>query len=155
MIDSAVAAAGPDVRSFSIEADVSAPREEVWLAWTSAEQVGAWWGPPKLNIDFRIGCAFEILFNMDIEEGLQGSEGCVYLGYVPNEMISFTWNAPPHLVLRKEHTWVVITFAPSEHGTTVKLTHTGFLTGPDWDDYVEYFQSAWAYVLNLLKSHWA
>jgi uncharacterized protein YndB with AHSA1/START domain len=154
MIDPAVAATGPDVRSFTVETDVAAPREEVWLAWTSAEQIDSWWGPANSNIDFRIGGSFEILFNKDAEPGSQGSEGCVYLGYVPNEMISFTWNAPPHLPLREEHTWVVITFAPTDGGTHVRLTHTGFLTGPDWDDYMEYFTNAWASVLDVLATHW-
>lgn len=154
MIDPAVAAVGPDVRSLTVETDVAGPPEEVWLAWTSAEQIDAWWGPPKSNIDFRVGGAFEILFNMDLEEGLRGSEECVYLGYVPNKMISFTWNAPPHLPLRNKHAWVVITFTPTESGTHVDLTHTGFLTGPDWDDYMAYFETAWAYVLKLLAAHW-
>lgn len=155
MIDAAVAAVGPDVRSFTIDATVAAPPRDVWLAWTSAEQIGAWWGPADSNIELRIGGPFEILFTMDAEEGLRGSEGCVYLGYIPNEMISFTWNAPPHLPLRTSHTWVVITFSPTEGGTSVSLTHTGFLEGPDWDDYIAYFENAWDYVLKLLVAHWA
>ncbi len=155
MIDPAVAAVGAEVRSFTVDATVSAPPHEVWRAWTSAEQIDAWWGPPDSNIDFRIGGAFEILFTMEVEEGLRGSEGCVYLGYVPNEMISFTWNAPPHLRLREAHTWVVITFSPAEAGTAVSLTHTGFLEGDDWDDYIAYFEEAWRFVLDLLAKHWA
>lgn len=154
MIDSAVAATGPLVRSFTIDATVSAHPNEVWTAWTSAEQIASWWGPPASNIDFRVGGAFEILFNMEIEEGLRGSEGCVYLGYIPNEMVSFTWNAPPHLPLRHAHTWVVITFTPVADGTAVSLTHTGFLDGPDWDEYIAYFTDAWRFVLNLLTAHW-
>ncbi len=154
MIDPAVAAVGTDVRSFTVDVTVAAPVHDVWLAWTSAEQIDAWWGPQGSNIELRIGGPFEILFDMDVAEGLRGSEGCVYLGYVPDEMISFTWNAPPHLPLRTSHTWVVITFTGSGETTSVSLTHTGFLEGPDWDDYMAYFKNAWAYVLNRLVEHW-
>ena len=154
MIDPAIAAHGPDVRSFTVESVVNAPPHDVWTAWTAADQIATWWGPPDTKIDFRVGGAFEILFNMDEPYGRQGSEGCVYLGYIPDELISFTWNAPPHLTLREAHTWVVLRFSPVEDGTLVRLTHTGFLTGDDWDAYIDYFRSAWVYVLSLLSKHW-
>ena len=77
------------------------------------------------------------------------------LSYVPGESLSFTWNAPPHLPLRSKNTWVVLTFIESEGGTAVRLVHTGFLEGPDWDDYMSYFETAWGYVLGLLSDHWA
>jgi hypothetical protein len=70
-------------------------------------------------------------------------------------MVAFTWNAPPHLALREANTWVVITFTNlNETSTAVRLVHTGFLEGPDWDAYMEYFVDAWGYVLGLLTDHW-
>ena len=39
-------------------------------------------------------------------------------------------------------------------GTDVRLVHTGFLHGDDWDDYLAYFQNAWPNVLHLLQEHW-
>jgi uncharacterized protein YndB with AHSA1/START domain len=156
MVDRAVASVGPDVRSFTVETTVAAPPSEVWRAWTSAEEIESWWGPPESNIELRVGGPFEILFNMDEPSGRQGSEGCVYLAYVPDQMISFTWNAPPHLALREAHTWVVVSFDPmGGGGTGVRLTHSGFLIGPDWDAYMEYFTEAWEYVLSLLTDNWA
>ena len=103
-----------------------------------------------------IGGPFELLFAMDEPEGRRGSEGCRYLAYVPGEMVAFTWNAPPHLALRETNTWVVVTFtALSTSTTAVRLVHTGFLEGPDWDDYMSYFERAWDHVLGLLSNHWA
>jgi uncharacterized protein YndB with AHSA1/START domain len=149
-----VALGGPEVRSLVLGADVTAPPEEVWSAWASQEGIAAWWDPPGANIALRVGGPFELYFDLDANVGSMGSEGCVYLGYVPGEMISFTWNAPPHLALRESHTWVVITFTQSSEGTEVRLVHTGFGTGADWDAYMEYFAKAWVYVLDLLVSHW-
>ena len=150
-----IAAAGPFVRSLVKEAEVATAPLEAWMAWTSVEQIQAWWGPPAANIELRIGGPFEILFDTDEPVGRQGSEGCRLLAYVPGEMIAFTWNAPPHLPLRATNTWVVVTFdALAETRTAVRLVHTGFLEGPDWDDYLSYFDSAWQYVLGLLADHW-
>ncbi|MCP3996140.1 MAG: SRPBCC domain-containing protein [bacterium] len=151
---STIAGSGAEVRSLVKEAVVAASAMDVWLAWTSEQGLGSWWGPPKSNIDLRIGGAFEIHFDLEQPEGKQGSEGCRVLSYVPGESLSFTWNAPPHLTLRSANTWVVLTFGKTSGGTSVRLVHTGFLDGPDWDEYMAYFDNAWGYVLGLLVEHW-
>jgi len=156
MIDTErIAASGSDIRSVVRETVVGAGANEVWGAWTSEEGIADWWGPPATAIDLRIGGPFELLFALDQPEGRQGSEGSRYLAYVPGEMVAFTWNAPPHLALRESYTWVVITLTRmADDETKVRLVHTGFLEGPDWDDYMSYFDDAWEYVLGLLTDHW-
>lgn len=156
MIDtSTIPGHGSQLRSLVKEATVATDPMTVWAAWTTSKGIDAWWGPPNSNIDLRVGGPFELLFTEDAEPGTQGSEGCKFLGYVPGEMISFTWNAPPHLPLRSSNTWVVITFAQEGDRTRVRLVHTGFLVGQDWDDYMEYFERAWGFVLERLADHWA
>lgn len=156
MIDtSTIAGSGPGVRSVVKETEVAGPRLKVWEAWTSDAGIASWWEPAHSNIDLRIGGPFEILFSLDAPEGERGSEGCRILAYVPGESLSFTWNAPPHLPLRSDNTWVVLTFLDAGPGRTkVRLVHTGFLDGPDWDDYMAYFERAWGYVLELLRDHY-
>lgn len=151
---STIAASGADIRSLVKEIEVAAPPIDVWSAWTSDEGIASWWGPPASNIELRIGGPFELYFMPDAPEGSRGSDGCKVLAYVPGESLSFTWNAPPHLALRETNTWVVLTFMSSPSGTKVRLVHTGFLTGADWDDYMEYFDEAWGAVLGLLAAHW-
>ena len=157
MIDTAsIAGTGSEVRSLVKEAVVGAEAGEVWAAWASSEGIASWWDPPQTRIDLRIGGPFELLFAMDQPEGRRGSEGCQYLAYVPGEMVAFTWNAPPHLALRETNTWVVVTFSElNTTSTAVRLVHTGFLEGPDWDDYMAYFDDAWDHVLGLLGKHWS
>ena len=155
MDTSTIAASGPDVRSLVKEVRVAAVPGDVWAAWTSTEGIASWWGPAASNIELRIGGPFEILFSLEPPEGQRGSEGCRILSYVPGESLSFTWNAPPHLPLRSTNTWVALTFsAAGPDETLVRMVHTGFLDGPDWDDYMAYFDNAWAYVLGLLHDHW-
>jgi len=156
MIDTeAIAADGSDIRSLAKTTVVDDDAMSVWSAWTSSEAIASWWNPPASRIDLRIGGPFELLFATDLPEGSRGSEGCQYLAYVPGEMVAFTWNAPPHLALREAHTWVVITFTKlSGESTEVRLVHTGFLEGPDWDAYLDYFDKAWDHVLGRLAAHW-
>lgn len=154
MVDTHIALGGPDVRSIVLDTTVVATPRVAWDGWVSSEGIDSWWNPPGSNIELRVGGPFELYFDLEAGLGLTGSEGCVFLGYVPGEMISFTWNAPPHLTLRESHTWVVITFTESSAGTDVRLVHLGFGRGDDWDAYMAYFQEAWAYVLALLTAHW-
>lgn len=156
MIDtSTIPGSGSDIRLLEVETTVPAEPLEVWRAWTSKEALQEWWAVPDANIELRIGGPFELLMRTDLPAGYRGSEGCKILSYVPGELLSFTWNAPPALPLRSSNTWVVVTFRPEGKGTRIRLVHTGFLTGADWDDYMAYFAEAWPYVLNLLRAHWA
>ena len=150
MIDtSTIPATGTDIRSVVKTVELVTTPEQAFADWASAEGLARWWIRAGMEVDLRVGGPFELYFDQHQPEGSRGSEGCKYLGYVPGEMISFTWNAPPHLPLRSSNTWVVITFHGTHRGTTkVRLVHTGFLEGPDWDDYMEYFDKAWGMVLH-------
>ena len=148
-----IAAVGSDVRSFEVTTVIATDPRTAWDGWASSSGLTAWWSVPETSIDLRVGGPLELYFDPTAPEGQRGSEGCAYLGYVPGEMISFTWNAPPHLPLRSENTWVVITFRAVPDGTEVRLVHTGFLEGDDWDDYMAYFQRAWEAVLGLQRDH--
>lgn len=156
MIDtSTIPATGAGIRSLVRTATIDARPAQTWADWASADRLVAWWPVPETNIDLRVGGPLELLFSTDAPEGQRGSEGCQYLSYVPGEMISFTWNAPPHLALRTSNTWVVITFSATDDGRTdVRLVHTGFLEGPDWDAYRAYFGEAWTSVLELHRRHY-
>ncbi len=157
MIDtSTIAGHGDQVRSLVKQVIIDTTPQTAWQGWASADGLTAWWNVPETNIDLRVGGAFELFFMSDGPPGQRGSEGCQYLGYVPGEMISFTWNAPPHLVRRTTNTWVAITFtAMGDNTTLVRLVHTGFLEGPDWDQYMAYFDTAWSNVLDLQMRHHA
>jgi len=134
---------------------VDGPALEVWSAWTTKAGIDSWWGPPDARIELRIGGPFELLFLADAPPGTQGSEGCRFLAYVPGEMLAFTWNATPDHPLRQSYTWVVLTFSQLDEATTaVRLVHTGFQEGPDWDTYMAYFDDAWGRVLDRLAAHW-
>jgi hypothetical protein len=64
---------------------------------------------------------------------------------LPKSMLSFTWNAPPHLPkVRQQRTSVVVRFKELEKGQTkVTLTESGWGEGDEWDKAFAYFSKAW------------
>lgn len=145
-----------------VEAVVPAPCGDVWRAWTSTAGLRAWFSE-NADVELRIGGRFEILFSADAPPGERGSEGCTVLSYLPNEMLSFSWSAPPKFAhARPRHTWVVVRFEPiGARQTRVRLVHLGFADraaefpahAGEWREVRAYFASAWPRVLKSLVQH--
>jgi len=155
MIDaSSFPSSGHDVRTLVKTAVVPAPRAEVYRTYTTSEGWTAFFGV-EAAIDLAIGGRFELLFDPEAPEGSKGSEGCQVLAYVPDQMVAYSWNAPPKFPAeRGQHTWVVVTFADAADGATaLTVTHAGFGQGGSWDDVYAYFDRAWGLVLDQLVAH--
>ena len=134
------------------EVIINAEPDEVWLAWTTENGIKSFFAP-ECNIDIRPEGEFEILFNPDAPSGEKGGEGLKVLAVQHRQMLSFTWNAPPHLSeVRDQRTIVVLRFCPHPTGTKVTLFHGGWGTGGQWDEAYDYFVRAWSdIVLPRLK----
>ena len=127
--------------------------DTVWWKWTTHEGLKTFFGPDN-KIDLSIGGAYEIYFLPDNPYGQKGGEGNKILSFLPESMLSFTWNAPPQFpeIRNHEHrTWVVVEFRAVDDGNTeVRISHLGWLDGEQWDDVYEYFDKAWGTVLEWL-----
>jgi uncharacterized protein YndB with AHSA1/START domain len=108
-----------------IEFDVRADPGHAFSTWT--DRCGMWW-PPSHSMSGAPG--FEVVFEPRVggriyEVGVDGSEhewGEVTEWDPPNRL-TYRW----HIFLDRERaTDVVITFTPSEAGTTVRLENSGF-----------------------------
>jgi uncharacterized protein YndB with AHSA1/START domain len=145
----------PDRQSGRIlrkETLVPATLQDVWHAWTATEGTKTFFSP-RTHVELAVGGPYEILFSLDAPAGSQGSEGCLVLSYLPLEMLSFSWNAPPEFGgLRGQYTIVVLRFEEVEPGMVkVLLWHHGWGKGEKWDRLYDYFDKAWSYVLSNLK----
>jgi len=131
---------------------VPASLEEVWNAWTTTEGVKTFFSSDA-KVELAVGGLYEIYFNLKAPYGSRGSEDCRVLSYLPMEMLSFEWNAPPDFgELRNKHTRVVLQFEEIEPGKVkVKCSQLGWGKGEDWDKLYDYFDKAWSYVLGNLK----
>ena len=139
-----------------VEAVVAAPVADVYAAWTTPEGIRGFF-EVDAAVGLRIGGPMEFYFIPEAPPGGQGSEGCQILSYVPDEMLSFSWNAPPQFPEeRARHTWVVIDFTDRGDGTTlVRLRHLGFGDGGNWAEIHTYFESAWERVMDALVARFA
>jgi len=135
---------------------VAASPEQVWQAWTTVEGATSFFAS-WARVELSIGGLYEILFDRDAPPGSQGSEGCRVLSYLPPEMLSFSWNAPPQYPdVRRERTWVVVQLvAEGPQETQVTLTHLGWREGESWAQVFEYFTRAWDVVLKRLVYRFA
>ena len=124
--------------------DVPASVDDVWNAWTTQAGVLNFFAP-ACNIDIRVDGPYEMFFALDADPGSQGGEGVTILAIQPKKMLSFTWNAPPHLpTVRPQHTHVIVRLHPiSSTQTRVTLHHDGWGEGDEWDRAYAYFSSAW------------
>jgi len=135
---------------------IDAPVDSVWEAWTTPGGARTFFSADN-KIELRPGGPYEIYFNHEAACGQRGSEGCRILSYLPKEMLSFEWNAPPDFgPLRNQHTQITVRFeSPASGQTRVILTQTGWGVGENWDRLYDYFERAWSYVLGNLKKRFA
>lgn len=139
-------------RAIDKEVVVAAPIESVWAAWTSKAGIEAFFAP-EAEIDARVGGAFHVHINPYAQPGLKGADDMRFMALQKPTMLSFDWNAPPSLPqVRQQRTFVVVRLAEVDgKSTRVRLHHTGWGDGGEWDRSYTYFDRAWGNVLGNLK----
>ncbi|QTN23133.1 SRPBCC domain-containing protein [Rhizobacter sp. AJA081-3] len=139
-------------RALNKEAIVPAPVEAVWQAWTTRDGIVSFFAPDA-EIEPRVGGAFHVHMDPLAQPGMKGADEMRFMALQPPSMLSFDWNAPPHLAqVRQQRTFVVVRFKDIDgKSTKVTLHHTGWGDGGEWDQTYAYFDRAWGNVLGNLK----
>lgn len=142
-------------RAIDKEVLIPASVDQLWDAWTTREGITSFFSPDA-RIEARVGGAFQIYMDPLAEPGLKGADDMRYLALQPKRMLSFDWNAPPHLAeARQQRTFVIVRLAPvDEKSTRVTLHHVGWGDGGEWDKTYAYFDRAWGFVLGNLKTRY-
>lgn len=138
-------------RAVEKEVVVPAALAAVWEAWTTSRGITSFMAPQAV-IEPRVGGAFHIHFAPDAPPGQRGADDMRFMALQPMKMLSFDWNAPPSLPhARAQRTFVVVRFEPvTATSTRVRLHHTGWGDGGEWDEAYRYFDRAWGSVLGKL-----
>ena len=140
-------------RAITKEVLVRANISQVWEAWTTSAGIQSFFAPEAV-VDPKPEGAFHIHINPYAQPGMKGADDMRFLALQKERMLSFTWNAPPHLPeARAQRTVVMLHFEPvTDTDTRVRLTHVGWGSGGEWDKAYDYFNRAWGNVLlNLQK----
>lgn len=153
----AAAAALPAARAAerAIDKDVvvAASVDAVWEAWTTREGITSFMAPDA-RVEPRVGGAFSIHFDPGAAPGARGADDMRFMALQPKRMLSFEWNAPPHLPeARAQRTLVIVRLEPlAPAQTRVTLHQVGWGDGGEWDRAYTYFDRAWGAVLGSLKT---
>lgn len=139
-------------RALDKEVVVNATLDQAWDAWTTRDGIVSFFAPDA-KVEPRVGGAFQVYIDPLAEPGHKGADDMRFLALQPKKMISFDWNAPPHLAeARQQRTFVVVRFEPvADKQTKVSLHHTGWGDGGQWDQAYQYFDKAWGGVLGNLQ----
>ncbi len=139
-------------RALDKEVVINATLEQAWQAWTTREGVTSFFAPDA-KVEARVGGAFQIYMDPLAEPGMKGADDMRFLAIQPQRMISFDWNAPPHLPeARAQRTLVIVRFAPvDDRRTKVTLHQVGWGDGGEWDKAYNYFDRVWGFVFGNLQ----
>ena len=148
----AATAAHAAERAIDKTVEVNASVDDVWDAWTTRAGIVSFFAPDA-KIEPRVGGAFEVYIDPEAPPGSRGADDMRFMALQPKRMLSFTWNAPPHLPeARAQRTLVVLRLQPiGDKQTRVTLHHVGWGDGGEWDQAYAYFDKAWGGVLANLK----
>ena len=138
------------------EVIVKAPVEEVWKAWTTPAGLMGFFAP-EAEVEPRPDGPLRLHFNPYAPAGSKGADDMRILAVQEQQFLSFTWNAPPHLpAARAQRTFVALRMhSASPQETHVRLTHSGWGDGGEWDQAFAYFDRAWGAVLGNLQKRFA
>ncbi|NNE94057.1 MAG: SRPBCC domain-containing protein [Verrucomicrobiales bacterium] len=122
-----------DEAAVQISRIILAPRQKVFAAFSSIEELKKWFGPGQCHvtggtINFRTGGMYVIGMNV-VDAGDVNLVG-EYLEIIPGERIAFSWEWTNNPALEGQGiTRVSIDFFDDADsgGTTIQLRHEGFL----------------------------
>jgi uncharacterized protein YndB with AHSA1/START domain len=135
-------AAAPE-QALVIELLIPAPRAAVWQAFTTTEGLDTWLAP-NCTADLRPGGDWLVHF-----PGSTG--GGTIVSFVPEQEIVINALAPDRFPeVRAARTRAAFTFTARGDATLVRLTQTGWHTGPEWDAAYEYLAAGNAQLLAQL-----
>lgn len=139
-------------RALQHEVVIAATPEQAWAAWTTRDGIVSFFAPEAV-VEPRVGGAFHVFIDPDAPPGERGADDMRFMALQPPRMLSFDWNAPPSLPeVRAQRTFVVVRLEPVDAThTRVRLHHTGWGDGGQWDRAHAYFDRVWPGVLANLK----
>lgn len=135
------------------QAVISASPETAWKTWTSLEGVTSFLAP-RANIEPKLGGLYELMFEPKAPKGFRGTEGSRILRFDPPSNLAFEFLAPPEFPnVRRVRTRVELALEEVLKGgvVNIRLLHSGFMEGEEWDECLDFFNWSWDLALARLQ----
>ena len=127
----------------TVEANVKAPVEKVWRAWTTPDDIKQWnaasddWHTTAATVDLRVGGTFAS--RMEAKNGSMGFDFAgTYTKVVPHQLIEFSFGDRS----------TVVEFSQKGESVLVRETFDAETTHP-----VEQQRQGWQAILNRFAAH--
>ena len=134
----------PAEKALVLEVSIPAPRAAVWHAFATSDGLSTWLTPGAV-VDLRPGGEWTAHY----PGGHTG--GGTILSFVPEKEIILSAMAPEQFpTVRAQRTRARFQFEPKGDFTVVRLTQTGWKSGPEWDKAYEYLTAGDAQLLATL-----
>jgi len=131
-------------QQFAIEVEVPAPLDEVWHAFATSDGLSTWLFPNAM-VELKPGGDWMVRF----PGGSTG--GGTIVSFVPEKELVIAAMAPEKFpTVRSERTRAVFTFEPHGNATVVRLTQSGWKSGPEWTNAYEYLLAGNAQLMTTL-----
>ncbi len=131
-------------RSIDCELFIDADPEQVFLAFTEAEQLMRWFAP-HVRSEPGLGGFVNLLWDAD-----GSSKDCEIVEWQPGQRLVLNWYAGPD---GETCLPVAVDFVAADGGTLLRLVHSGFLSDESWDDEFDSHSRGWRYELRSLKHY--
>jgi uncharacterized protein YndB with AHSA1/START domain len=123
---------GPRDRVVELRHVFSAPREQLFRAWTDPAEFTKWWGPVgwtayDCDLDVRPGGRWRSSFRRPGQPSIH--IGGIYHEVVPPERLAFSWDSYGDLAAADRLSLVTIEFLSLGSQTELLLTHRKLTTG--------------------------
>ena len=109
-------------RSLVVEREMPHPPAKVWRALTQGPLIEEW----LMKNDFQPVVGHKFSFRAEPMPHWNGVTDCQVLAVVPNERLSYTWNASGDEAAGGLKTVVTWTLSPTKGGVLVRMEQSGF-----------------------------
>jgi uncharacterized protein YndB with AHSA1/START domain len=141
------------MNSFTLELPVAASPDRVWRALTEGSELTQWLCEDA-NIKQEPGGEFELFWDLS-NPNVNSTKGCKILAIDGDRSLKYQWKGPDQfsgLMNNPPRTFVEITLQDKGGETIVGLTHSGWGTGPAWDQALAWHKAVWSNALMALKA---
>lgn len=138
-----------DRRNLEIDMDLDAGPEEVWRALTEAQRLRSWF-PLQAEVDPGLGGTIHMSWDGAWESDLE------IRAWEPGKHLRTTWPWTIEDGLVGVENEVVVDYfieARAGGGTRLRLVHSGFPVGDEWEDIFDGTRRGWSFELRSLKHY--
>ena len=115
------------------------------------------WLVPLAEVEPVVRGRYELFWQPEDRENFS-TLGCRVTAIEPDSFLSFEWKGPKqfkHFMNEADPlTHVTVFFIPSsENETQAHLIHSGWRSGPEWEDARQWFERAWSAAFEQLQAY--